>query len=150
MLRISKLADYATGIMNHLAHYPEHVFSATEIAHQVHITVPTVSKILKLLLEAGLVVSSRGAEGGYRIARSAQEISIAQIITAIEGAPALTECSQHNLCTHDAICTMKGNWQTINRFILNALQSLTLADMAKPLHMPGMKSMWAETQLAEE
>ncbi len=149
MLRISKLADYATGIMNHLAHYPAQVFSAAEIAHQVHISSPTVSKILKLLLEAGLVVSSRGADGGYRIARSAQEINIAQIITAIEGAPALTECSQHSLCSHDSICAVKSNWQMINHFILNALQSLTLADMAKPLYMPSVKPLVGK-RLVEE
>lgn len=136
MLRISKLADYGTAIMNYLANHTNSVFSASEIADRTHIALPTVSKILKILLEAKLVVSIRGTHGGYKIAKSAQEISIAQIITAIDGKPALTECAQANsTCLQDSVCNVKHNWQIINRFVMATLENLTLADMAKPLNL---------------
>lgn len=134
MLRISKLADYGTVIMNYLALHSEQVFSAAEIARNIHMQTPTVSKLLKLLLEADLVISIRGAEGGYRLARSAEQITIAQIIAAIEGLPALTECCDSvKLCAQDSFCAIKGNWKVVNRFILAALENLTLSDMTKPL-----------------
>ncbi len=136
MLRISKLADYATVIMNYLAHHPEHWFSATAVSRQVHIAVPTVSKILKILLDSGLVISMRGAGGGYRLARQPEKITLAQVISAMEGTPALTECSQAaGTCAQDTVCALRHNWRVINRVILTALENLTLADMAKPLHL---------------
>ena len=136
MLRISRLADYGTAIMNHLTLHPEQVFSASEIAQHIQLMrkVPTVSKILKILHEAGLVSSVRGVGGGYRLAKPAQEISIAEVITAIDGLPSLTECCQSDACAQDNSCRVKTNWKTLNRFILTTLQSLTLADMSKPLN----------------
>ncbi|QLH42672.1 MAG: SUF system Fe-S cluster assembly regulator [Coxiellaceae bacterium] len=137
MLRISKLADYAMVIMNYMARQPTQLLSAAGIARQVPVAAPTVSKILKLLSEAGLVASARGAGGGYRLAKSPEEITLADMVTAIDGLPAITECSQSaNLCAHDSICSIRGNWLLINQVISEVLESLTLADMAKPLHKP--------------
>jgi FeS assembly SUF system regulator len=134
MLRISKLADYATVIMHRLAVKPGDVLSASEIAQRVHLSKPTVSKILKILSDADLVTSIRGAGGGYKLAQMPADITIARVITAVEGQPALTECAQTSqLCVQDSVCAIKHNWQVINRFILEALENLTLADMGKPL-----------------
>lgn len=134
MLRISKLADYAIVIMHCLSRQPQIVRSANDIAKQVHLTHPTVSKILKILFEAGLVISIRGAGGGYKLAKLPEAISLAEVISALEGAPSLTECGQTaSICAQDGVCAIKHNWQVINRFILNALTNVTLADMAKPL-----------------
>lgn len=132
MLRISKLADYGTVVMSYLAAYPQQVFSAAEIAKQIHVGTPTVSKVLKALQEAELVVSVRGAAGGYRLARAVDQITLADIVMAIEGRLAITECNMgEKQCMHDSVCAIKNNWQLINKIIFTALASWTLADMKK-------------------
>lgn len=130
MLRISKLTDYATVIMSYLAHDLSGIFSATHIAHEIHLSIPTVSKILKMLWQAKLVNSFRGTGGGYQLAKAPKEISIADVVSAIEGTVAMTECSAANsLCALERSCGVKENWQLINRVILKSLTGLTIADM---------------------
>lgn len=134
MLRISKLTDYAIIIMSFLALAPEKIASAAEIASQIHLSVPTVSKLLKIVCEAGLVTSFRGTGGGYQLSRPVQAITLADIVSAIEGNVAMTECCMsENLCVLDSLCALKENWKMINKMILKTLASLTLADMMRPL-----------------
>lgn len=133
MLRISKLTDYATVIMSFLALDPLGVFSATRIAKEVYLSNPTVSKILKILSEAGLVKSFRGIGGGYQLARSTKEITVAEVVSAIEGSLAMTECCATNSCALDSWCAIKENWQIINKIILEALGRVTLHDMTHSL-----------------
>jgi FeS assembly SUF system regulator len=136
MLRISKLADYGTVIMNCLAKQPQTLLSASEIARKVHLASPTASKILKILMAANLVISVRGADGGYRLARAPEDITVAEVIAALEGQPALTECNViTKKCSQDSVCAIRDNWRLINRVIYSALNSLTLADMTKPLDL---------------
>lgn len=140
MLRISKLTDYATVILSFLALEGERVLSATHIAREIHLSPPTVSKILKMLWQAGLVNSFRGTGGGYKLAKSASEITIADVVSAIEGQFAMTECSSgKNLCALDAMCGIKENWQIINGVILKALSGLTLADMTNTVSLKQKK-----------
>jgi len=138
MIKISRLADYATVIMSFLATNAGERFSATQVASETRISTPTVSKILKLLNEANLVNSERGVNGGYQLLNRPEKISLAAIITAIDGRPAMTECSKEedNCCDRDTICELRGNWQLISRVIFNALDSLSLADMSRPLAEP--------------
>lgn len=141
MLRISKLADYATVILNCLSQDTASQLSANEIAQHTHLSRPTVSKILKILLEAQLVISTRGVVGGYRLARAASAITLAQIIAAIEGPPGLTECAKSaHLCRQNTTCAIKHNWQAIHQFILATLETITLAEMGKSLLLakPGL------------
>lgn len=134
MLRLSKLADYGIVILHCLADELQQFLSAKEIARRVHLSLPTVSKILKILSEAGLVVAARGAVGGYRLAKPSTAMSITEVITAIDGQPALTECSEKgDNCAYNSFCAVKHNWQKINQFILNTLDQITLADMGKSL-----------------
>jgi FeS assembly SUF system regulator len=134
MLRISKLTDYATIIMSFLALTPAAIASAFEVAQATHLSLPTVSKILKMLCEARLVTSFRGTGGGYQLARAASDINVAQIVTAIEGTFALTECCKtDNGCVIDSLCSTKDNWKVINKIILTALAGVTLKDMMLPL-----------------
>jgi len=133
MLRVSKLTDYATEVMAVLATAPARVHSAQELAERVRLELPTVSKLLKQLANAGLIESFRGANGGYRLARAPERISIADVVTAMEGPIGMTECSaQSGLCDHEAHCGVRVNWQRINQAIAGALASVTLADMLKP------------------
>jgi len=133
MLRVSKLTDYATVIMTVLADTTEAVLSAQDVAARARLELPTVSKLLKQLAHAGLVESFRGVNGGYRLAREPEQITIAQIVTAMEGPIGMTECSAHvGLCDHESHCGVRVNWQRINHAIAHALASVTLADMLKP------------------
>ena len=133
MLRVSKLTDYATVIMTVLADGGDGVLSAQDVAARAHLELPTVSKLLKQLGHAGLVESFRGVNGGYRLAHEPERITIAQIVTAMEGPIGMTECSAHvGLCDHESHCGVRVNWQRINHAIAHALASVTLADMLKP------------------
>ncbi len=138
MLRISKLADYATGVMSLVARRPEEVHSAAKIAVGLGIGQATASKILKLLAQGGLVKAQRGVKGGYVIARAPERISLAEIIDAIEGIPlGLTECSSTpGLCVQESGCLVRGNWQRISVAIRRALEGVTLADMVLPGQPP--------------
>ena len=131
MLRISKLTDYAILVMVELARARREVLSAQALAERAHVELPTASKVLKQLAGAGLVRSYRGAAGGYTVERPAAEISVADIIAAIEGPIAMTECSVHaGLCTVEASCHARENWQKISRAVAGALQQVSLAEMA--------------------
>lgn len=133
MLRVSKLTDYATVVMTCLAGAGDDVQSAQALAERARLELPTVSKLLKQLAQAGLVVSTRGINGGYRLARAPQAITIADIVTAMEGPIGMTECSAHaGACGHEPHCGVRVNWRRISQAIAAALESVTLADMVKP------------------
>jgi FeS assembly SUF system regulator len=134
MLRISKLADYGTVVMVYLAKSPHQLSNARDIALHTHLAVPTVSKLLKRLTSVGLLISVRGASGGYRLQRPATEMSLAEIIYALDEHRGLTECSLHpNECSLQGVCHVQGNWQLISQAILSALESVSLATLAKPI-----------------
>jgi len=123
--------------MTALIREPERSRSAGEIAAAIHVPVPTVSKILKILARAGLVVSLRGAKGGYLLARPANEISLVDIIHAMDGPIGMTECSvTPGVCSQEAACVVRSNWQRINREVLGVLQTITLDQMIKPVAQP--------------
>lgn len=132
MLRISKLTDYAILMMVELTRNRE-VLSAHALAERVRVEVPTASKVLKLLAGQGLLQSFRGASGGYRVRRGAADISVAEVIAAIEGPIAMTECSvERGLCDQEESCELRGNWQRISLAVAEALEQVTLAEMAAP------------------
>ncbi len=133
MLRISKLTDYATVILSYMARDQSQRHAATEIADDTGIAAPTVSKILKILTRAEVLTSTRGAKGGYRLAQTPDHISVAAIISALEGPIALTECSLSvSDCDQSEGCNIRSNWGLINRAIQSTLDSITLADMIVP------------------
>lgn len=132
MLRISKLTDYGTVLLAHLAHSPDRVCSAADIASQTGIALPTASKLLKALARNGLVKSTRGANGGYRLARAPADISAAEIIDALEGPVSITECSATDShCDIEEACSVGNAWQRINVAIRNALQEVSLVDLLR-------------------
>lgn len=133
MLRISKLTDYAILVMVELSRGDE-VLSAHALAERVGIEVPTASKVLKLLAGHGLLDSYRGANGGYRVNRGAEAISVAEVIEAIEGPVAMTECSEEaGLCSQEDSCGLRGNWQRISLAVKQALMEVSLAEMSAPM-----------------
>ena len=132
MLRISKLTDYGTVVLAHLAANPAAVCSAADVAGATGIAPPTVSKLLKSLARAGLVASTRGANGGYRLSRGPSEISAADVIDALEGPVSITECSSgDSLCEHEDSCSVGSSWQRINVAIRRALDDVSLNDLLR-------------------
>jgi len=137
MLKLSKLADYATVLMTAIAADPERVHNGQELAERTHVPPPTVAKLLKILARGGLLESLRGAHGGYRLTRSATRITVADVILALEGPIAVTECAHHGSgCGIESTCATRANWRLINTAIRQALEAVTLADMTLPLRRP--------------
>ena len=131
MLRISKMTDYGTVLLAELAADEEsRVVSAAELAAITGISLPTVSKLLKLFGRGGIVSATRGAGGGYQLARSPELISAADIIDSIEGPVSITECSSdESQCDYEEVCNVGGAWQRINTAIRSALDDVSLADL---------------------
>jgi FeS assembly SUF system regulator len=131
MLRLSRLTDYATVILAALAEDPARVQTATALAETTRIGAATVSKLLKQLHRAGIVSSTRGLHGGYRLARPPAQISAAAILDALEGPLALTDCSAgEGQCGIEQTCRVGRAWQRVNLAIRRALYDISLAQLA--------------------
>jgi FeS assembly SUF system regulator len=134
MIRITKQTDYGIVLLTHLAAQPERQLNAPELAAETQLPLPMVSKILKILVREGLLVSHRGVKGGYSLGRLPEEITMAEIISSLEGPIAITECIEVSSdCSHEQLCPVRSNWQRINEAVRGALEGITLAEMAGPL-----------------
>ncbi len=126
-------------VITRLAERPRALLSAQQLAEECHLELPTVSKVLKLLCKANLLNSVRGAQGGYRLERSAEQISVTDVISAIEGPMGVTQCSSEpGSCSHESVCQLRGNWHVIDHEIHRLLDNLSIADMRRPL--PNMEN----------
>ena len=131
MLRIGKMTDYALVIMHRMAKSPSVQLRMEEIAQATQLGLPTVRKLMRQLVNAGLVRSERGAKGGYQLARFPEMISIAHIVSAVEGPLAITECCDDDGgCELSGGCDVESQMPTINELITQILGSITLTDMA--------------------
>jgi FeS assembly SUF system regulator len=129
---MSKLTDYAILILAHLARSPG-TLTAHELAARSRVPLPTVSKLAKELSKAGLVLSHRGRNGGYGLARPAEQISVAEIVEALEGPIALTECARpggKTDCGIEDTCLARASWDPVSRAIEDALRHLPLSSIA--------------------
>ena len=131
MLRLNRITDYAIVVLAQMAREPERLATAPHLAQDPTVPLPTVSKVLKDLAREGVLVSERGAHGGYRLARPPAEITVLEIIRALEGPVSLTACvdGTEGNCGVESLCPMRGNWDRVNRAIRAALESVSLADM---------------------
>ena len=150
MLRVSRLTDYATGVMTCLAARTDAVLNAAQVAEATRLELPTVSKLLKRLTRAGLIESFRGASGGYRLARAAQAISIAAIVEAVEGPLGMTDCSAGSRCERERHCSVRGNWLRISDIVAAALRGITLADLQRPIGVPRGRALPVRVVLTED
>lgn len=133
MIRITKQTDYGIVLLTHLAAQPDRQVNAPELAAETQLPLPMVSKILKLLVREGLLLSHRGVKGGYSLARLPAEITMAEIIACLEGPIAITECIDvASDCSHERLCPVRSNWQRINAAVRGALEGITLAEMTSP------------------
>jgi FeS assembly SUF system regulator len=132
MIRLNKLTDYAVVVLVQMASDDRRMMTAPRIAEGTGVPLPTVAKLLKILARDGLVRSQRGAGGGYVLGRRAADITVADIVSSVEGPIALTACvdGAEGGCEVELMCPMRGNWDRVNGAIRNALSEVSLADMA--------------------
>lgn len=144
MVRLGKLTDYGIVLMTCIARSRGTALrTARDLAQESQLPYSTVCKLLKELLQSGLLVSQRGIKGGYVLARSAKEISVVEIIAAIEGPMALTECSTDvtGACDIEPCCPVKTNQQIINRAIRGVLEKIRLSDLVQPLDLTSIQDL---------
>ena len=131
MLKVSKLADYAVVVLATLSKGDSGLMTASGISGKTSLPEPTVAKVLKLLARAEIVQSVRGVNGGYKPLYNPSDLSVARIVTAVDGPISVTSCvdDQPDSCAHQSKCSMKGRWNNVNFAIRAALEGVTLADM---------------------
>ena len=136
MIRMSKLADYGLVLMTQFLRNSraEENLSARQLAAETNLPLPVVSKVLKALSREGLLISHRGAGGGYSLARQPERISVGEVLTAVEGPIAMTECIENEGgCRREALCPVRTNWERINHAVKEVLDAITLDDMMGPV-----------------
>ena len=139
MFRLNKLTDYGLVLMTAIAQHPE-LHNARDLAAESQVPLPTVSKLLKALLHGGLLVSHRGSKGGYSLSRNPGQISVAEIIDALEGPIGFTECSViAGICDLEPSCVVRRNSKVISLALRGALENLTLGDLMRPMELAGLK-----------
>lgn len=131
MLRLSKLTDYAIVLLGHFVHEQSRSWTARHLAEAARLPMPTVSKVLKLLARAGLLGSQRGVAGGYVLTREARSVTVAEVIAAVDGPIAITECVA-STCDLESSCNSRPHWHHINRAVASALAGITIHDMTHP------------------
>jgi FeS assembly SUF system regulator len=133
MIILSKLADYGVIVATHLAVGSERQMTAAALAEETRLPRATVAKVLKALAHGGIVAGARGAAGGYRLARPASAISVAEVVAAIDGAIGVTQCTTHvPACERSTFCPTRPHWHRINQAVGTALGAVMLSDMLPP------------------
>lgn len=126
-MRLSKLADYGVELMLRMSQNEGGKGTAVDLAKEAGLSRPTATKILKALAQAGLLTSSRGRRGGYALALSAEQISLLDIATAIDGPMALADCATSNDCPRFEGCRSRVGLVAVSQEIASVLKKSTLA-----------------------
>ncbi|MYF07724.1 MAG: SUF system Fe-S cluster assembly regulator [Rhodospirillaceae bacterium] len=134
MLRLNRITDYAVVVLTQMVREPDKQVTAPQLSEESSVPAPTVAKVLKALAKEGVLASQRGVHGGYRLARPAGDISMLEVIRALEGPVSLTACvdGAEGDCDVESLCPVRGNWDRVNTAIRSALAEVTLEDMAIP------------------
>jgi FeS assembly SUF system regulator len=132
VIRLSRLADYGVVLACQMAVKADGCHNAYDLAAATGLPAPTVSKLLAALARAGVLVSQRGAKGGYRLARAPEAITAADIVSAVDGPIALTVCIEHGAgaCDVESLCPTRSGWRRINDAVRDAMKSVSLAELA--------------------
>ena len=131
MIRVSRMADYGVVAMTHIARRAEELHTAASVAEATGVSLPSATKLLKLLAKHGILASQRGAHGGYTLKRAPSEVSVADLIVAIDGPIALADCLQgeDSACGLESFCSIRSPWQKVSEAIRVALGEVSLAEM---------------------
>lgn len=138
MLRLSRLTDYAVVVLSQMAGRSGDVMTAIDLTEATALPQPTVAKVLKLLARSDVIESRRGTQGGYVLDRAASEVSVAEIISAIDGPVALTACVDEASgdCSVETCCPMRGRWDRLNTAVQAAFDSVSLAEILSVNSVP--------------
>jgi len=133
VIRLSRMTDYGVVVMSQMSQH-DGTMTAPELAQATGLPVPTVSKLLKQLAKSGLVESHRGVHGGYSMTREIDDINAMEIIEALDGPVALTDCidGAEDMCNVQSLCPMRGGWDKVNTAVRRALTEVTLAELCPP------------------
>ena len=132
MIKLSKMTDYAVVCLGMLARRPGSSMSATELSKETGLALYTVQKLLKLLVsKSDFIKANRGALGGYMLNRNSSEISVVEIIEALDGPITLTSCvdKSESFCEASDICFLGGKWNKINEIIRKSLNDISLKEL---------------------
>jgi Rrf2 family protein len=132
-MKLSAKSRYASRILLDLALHNEGVpHRVNDISERTGITVPFIEQIIKPLKHAGMVASKRGAAGGHQLNRSAEDITLGDIVRIMEGSVELSAClSDPGLCDRTKACLTRAAWQRATDAMLRELDTITLAELAK-------------------
>ena len=134
-MRLSNMADYAVVVMSAASrHCGSARVSATDLATETGLALPTTQKLVSILTKAGLLRSARGTGGGITLARPAAAINLADIIEAVEGPIAMAPCSDHGRhdCTLEAACSIRPHWPAVDAALRGALAGIPLTQLSRP------------------
>ena len=138
-MRLSHLADYAVVMMTAAARRDAgERFSAGVLSAETGVPLPTAQKLMGKLAGAGLMTSVRGAGGGFTLARAADEISLAEMVEAVEGPIAMTQCcgsEEASDCALDSHCKVKPHMSVVSNAVRGALAAVSLEQLARVRHL---------------
>ena len=131
MMKLSKMTDYAVIVLAEMAKHGDTLISASTLAQSTNLPEPTVSKLLKMLSKQNIIVSVRGANGGYKMNQKPENITIAHVVKATDGPIMITACADqdNDCCARTGDCSMRGKWSPVNQAMNNALESISLSQM---------------------
>ena len=135
MIKLNKMTDYAVVCLGMLSRKSGSSMSATELSKETGLTLFTVQKLLKLLMtKSELILAQRGSQGGYILNKSSSDISVTEIIEALDGPITLTACvdSSDSMCDASNICFLGGKWNKVNEVIRKTLNDISLDDLLNP------------------
>jgi len=134
MIRVSRLADYAVLIIAYMSYNEGNKFTASSITKSTGLTLHTVNKILSLLVKKKIIKGERGPKGGYMLLQNSNNISMRDLVEAIDGPVALTICVDDNdsKCNLYENCLTRDNWEIVNNVISDSLSKVKISQMRKP------------------
>lgn len=155
MFTLTRKTDYALVAMTAIARAGEEACSARELAEQHTLPLPALRNILKQLAQHGLIAASRGPQGGYRLARRAEQIAVADLIEAMEGPMKLALCCRPENDPNRCECELEGNClikepvKQVNRLVRGVLGRVTLAQLAEGTVPQTLHELAEHTPLSE-
>ncbi len=131
-MNFSKTTSYALSTLSYLSDHERDKYSAKQLNEILEIPWPYLRQLLTSLSKSGFIVSVQGRNGGFYLQRSAEEISLADIVDSVEGLDVLSTCIMgFNKCPFEHTCAMHETWEQTRESILKVLRNTTLATLKK-------------------